>query len=200
MVFLWRNFLRDLFFDMAASDYLIAHNINFDKNVISAEFIRYQVKPRSKLIKLCTMQESTDYCKIKNKWGGYKWPSLIELHNHLFGEDFDGAHDALADVKACAKSFFELKKRAIMLKPLPELHDLKIWPEYFNAVKSGDKKFEIRKNDRSFKVGDTLNLKEFDPEKKDYTDREVRRKISFILEGGSHGVEKDYVIMSIKPV
>jgi len=62
------------------------------------------------------MKESTDYCKIRNNWGSYKWPSLIELHTKLFDEGFDGAHDALADVKACAKSFFELKEREVILK------------------------------------------------------------------------------------
>ncbi|WP_331384989.1 DUF3850 domain-containing protein [Bacillus badius] len=42
-------------------------------------------------------------------------------------------------------------------------HELKIYPQYFKAVVSGKKSFEIRKNDRDFKVGDTLLLHEFDP-------------------------------------
>ena len=39
-------------------------------------------------------------------------------------------------------------------------HDLKIAPEYFDAVDSGEKTFEIRLNDRDFKVGDTVVLRE----------------------------------------
>jgi hypothetical protein len=43
-------------------------------------------------------------------------------------------------------------------------HELKLHPRYFNRVASGQKPFEIRKNDRDFQVGDTVLLKEYDPE------------------------------------
>lgn len=42
-----------------------------------------------------------------------------------------------------------------------KLHDLKIHPKYYSAVKSGNKTFEIRKNDRDFKVGEEVCLSEF---------------------------------------
>jgi hypothetical protein len=54
-----------------------------------------------------------EYCALPRKNGGYKPPKLIELHEILFGESFVGAHDAAADVRACARCFFELKKRGV---------------------------------------------------------------------------------------
>lgn len=43
-------------------------------------------------------------------------------------------------------------------------HDLKIWPQYFQRVSNGSKTFEIRENDRGFQQGDTVTLREWDPE------------------------------------
>lgn len=108
--------ISEFMMDLEQSEYLIAHNMQFDANVLSAELIRLNVKPTRKVEKICTMKESTDYCKLPGKWNSYKWPSLTELHTLLFKEGFEGAHDALDDVRACAKSFFELKKRNIILK------------------------------------------------------------------------------------
>jgi len=93
---------------------VVAHNMSFDEKIMGAELLRK--KHEHKLFerpKICTMQSSTDYCQIENEFG-YKWPKLIELHHKLFDEGFDDAHDALADVKACARCFFELKKRGII--------------------------------------------------------------------------------------
>jgi DNA polymerase III epsilon subunit-like protein len=92
------------------SKYLIAHNINFDSKVTGSEFLRILSRnPISKLEKMCTMESSTNFCKIPGNYG-YKWPKLSELHVKLFGIDFEGAHDALADIEATAKCFWEMKK------------------------------------------------------------------------------------------
>ncbi len=42
-----------------------------------------------------------------------KWPTLPQLHAKLFNEHFEGAHQALADVRAGAKCYFELKRRKV---------------------------------------------------------------------------------------
>lgn len=105
------------------SQALIAHNISFDFAIVGAETYRlggYQPHPMGSdyftMPQFCTKLLSTDYCAIPSPYGkkGYKWPTLQELHWHLFDEDFDNAHDALADVKACARCFFELKKRGVL--------------------------------------------------------------------------------------
>ncbi|HDN9016675.1 TPA: DUF3850 domain-containing protein [Aeromonas salmonicida] len=60
------------------------------------------------------------------------------------------------------------------------IHELKIKPEYFAAVVSGDKTFEIRNNaDRNFQVGDTLLLWEWDG---GFTSQTVERTVSYITD------------------
>lgn len=77
-----------------------------------------------------------------------------------------------------------------------KIHTLKILPEYYKAVLFGDKTFEVRKNDRDYKVGDRLYLREFDG--KNYTGNVDEKTITYILPGGNYGLEKDYVILAIK--
>ncbi len=102
------------------SNAYVAHNIGFDRKVVGAEIERIK-----KLFgtgndfiplmeELDTMKNGTALCKIPGARGGYKWPKLQELHMELFGENFDGAHDAMNDVRACAKCFFEMKKRNLI--------------------------------------------------------------------------------------
>jgi DNA polymerase III epsilon subunit-like protein len=107
--------VAQLFEDMEKADYLIAHNMQFDINVIGAEFIRLNAAPPKDLKQICTMKEGTNFCKIPG-FRGYKWPTLTELHTKIFNEGFEGAHDALLDVKSCSRCFFELKKLGQILK------------------------------------------------------------------------------------
>lgn len=44
-------------------------------------------------------------------------------------------------------------------------HELKILPQYFCRVKGGTKTFEIRKNDRGYQPGDTVSMREYDPQR-----------------------------------
>lgn len=96
------------------AEIVVAHNLKFDESVISAEFQRLKLKvPFSGRKRLCTMTQSTDFCKIPGTYG-YKWPTLSQLHKELFNCGYEEAHDAGADVSACAKCFFELKRRRII--------------------------------------------------------------------------------------
>ncbi len=99
---------------MKRSNFLVAHNMNFDDKIVGAEFLRTGFKNRlTDIPKICTMKISTDYCKLPGPYG-YKLPSLSELHYKLFEEYFDEAHDAAVDVRACANCFFELKERGVI--------------------------------------------------------------------------------------
>lgn len=77
------------------------------------------------------------------------------------------------------------------------VHHLKTWPDIFVVVWSGNKKFEIRKNDRGFQVGDVLVLQEYDPETKCYSGHEITCDVEWLLEGGQFGLEEGYVCMSL---
>lgn len=65
-------------------------------------------------------------------------------------------------------------------------HDLKSWPEYFQPVWVGVKVFEIRQNDREFKIYDEIVLQEWDPTDRDYTGREIEGYISYITDFHQH--------------
>ncbi|TSC67589.1 MAG: ASCH domain protein [Parcubacteria group bacterium Gr01-1014_73] len=57
----------------------------------------------------------------------------------------------------------------------------KIWPEYFEAIVSGKKKFELRLADFTVNEGDTLVLEEWDPKTKKYTGRKIEKRVSYVL-------------------
>lgn len=90
--------------------YKIAHNLNFDKNVLVNEFRRERITDKHfrSMKEFCTMLSTVDYCRIPGKYGKSKWPRLVELHYILFASDFEGAHDAMFDVNAMEKCFFRL--------------------------------------------------------------------------------------------
>lgn len=78
-------------------------------------------------------------------------------------------------------------------------HELKILPDYYDAVLLGTKTFEIRKDDRGFKKGDTLLLREWDNAA--YTGRETERVVSYIHYGnGEYGLAPGYCVMGLKSV
>jgi len=72
-------------------------------------------------------------------------------------------------------------------------HHLKTETEYFQAIERGKKKFELRKNDRNFQVGDMVYLEE--TVNGTYTGRTLTPiEIMYILTGGKYGLEEGYCI------
>ena len=80
-------------------------------------------------------------------------------------------------------------------------HRLKTWTEFYQAVVSGVKTFEARKDDRGFKVGDFLNLVEVDPDN-DFspTGQESLFEVVYLLKGEQWGVMTGCVILGIRGV
>ena len=100
--------------DLDMATFIVGHNIEFDKKIVGAEMIRLGMKDEiEKRKSYCTMQSSIDFCKIPSKYG-YKYPKLQELYRKLFGENFGDAHNAMSDIEATEKCFWELKKRKLI--------------------------------------------------------------------------------------
>ena len=102
---------------MRLADIIIAHNIKFDDILIrgllhrtgfTEDLMAYESKPT-----FCTMDSSTELCQLPGRYGKFKWPKLSELYMFLFGEEIEDAHDALIDVTATRRCYYELLERGI---------------------------------------------------------------------------------------
>tara|TARA_B110000858_G_C17808925_1_gene479785 strand:- start:8008 stop:8673 length:666 start_codon:yes stop_codon:yes gene_type:complete len=104
---------------MMNSDMIIAHNIAFDRQMILVECIRNKrsgpFKFKSPEQFFCTMKSTVDLCKIeaiskKNGEKYFKYPTLTELHYHLFGSNPQNTHNSLVDILICLRCFVFLVK------------------------------------------------------------------------------------------
>lgn len=78
-----------------------------------------------------------------------------------------------------------------------DTHELKILPQYFQAVWDGTKNFELRKNDRDYKVGDILILREYN--NGEYTGSFLKVIVTYILKDcPEYGLDKEYCILSFR--
>lgn len=119
--------LIELIEDASVCDYIVAHNIKFDRdNILAACKIAGfddEVEEDKKALyriafditkSIDTMHSSTKFCAlpypIKNgkRRGGHKWAKLEELYTKLFDTKFENAHNSLYDVRATTKCFIEL--------------------------------------------------------------------------------------------
>jgi hypothetical protein len=87
---------------------------------------------------------------------------------------------------------------------MPNIHHLKSWPQFFNAIMGGRRTHELRRSDRDFQVEDILVLHEFDPEKQTYTGPEcvveVTSMTSFAQPCAVSGeaLNADFCILSVR--
>lgn len=92
------------------------HNIQFDYNIVGAEFLRKNLENvLEKIPSADTMELGTEYCQLGGgKNGKYKSPKLSELYEKLYQKGFEEAHNAAADVNATAQVFFEMMRIGII--------------------------------------------------------------------------------------
>jgi DNA polymerase-3 subunit epsilon len=100
------------------ADTHIAHNAAFDAEVVAAAFGRVS-RPMPPLSISCTKELATPILKLpptaKMLAAGFnraKAPTLSECVRHFFNEDLEGAHDAMVDVRACARVYREIQRLA----------------------------------------------------------------------------------------
>tara|TARA_R110002073_G_scaffold159477_1_gene314778 strand:+ start:6256 stop:10635 length:4380 start_codon:yes stop_codon:yes gene_type:complete len=114
---------------LGKSKFVVGQNVGFDLNIMGCEFFREDTA--TKLLELPILDTCTEHtaklCKIPGGRGGkFKLPTLTELHEYLFGEAFNEAHNATADVEATTRCFLELVRRKQYTK-----EQLDVQPDYF---------------------------------------------------------------------
>lgn len=120
-----KNALYDFLYTANNVDYVIAHNFEFDVNVITSECLRTNLNSLNNLLKtvdfqkkkICTMTSTTSFCNLPRS----KYPKLAELYEKLFNEKVTIDHDALSDAKITAKCFWELLWKQII--QIPSKHE-----------------------------------------------------------------------------
>lgn len=101
---------------LCMAETVVAHNVKFDLFMLKIESALSGVELHVPLNPYCTIEASKDILKIPPtakmmaaNIEGYKSPNLQEAHEHFFNRKFEGAHDAMADVRACRDVFFAIQ-------------------------------------------------------------------------------------------
>lgn len=76
-------------------------------------------------------------------------------------------------------------------------HELKTWPAHFANVWLGVKTFELRRNDRDFREGDRLHLREWSPETESHVGPSIVADVLHLIRGPLFGLEAGFAILSI---
>ena len=75
-------------------------------------------------------------------------------------------------------------------------HEIKILPEYFNPTAAGRKPFELRKNDRDYRVNDTLTMNEWNGT--EYTGRKINCYVTYVLTGSEFGIAEGFCALGTR--
>lgn len=93
----------------------------------------------------------------------------------------------------------------VPLRREPKQHELKTWSYYFERILDGTKTFEIRRNDRDFRVGDVLWLRESVEGRAGFTGRSLQKRVVFMYRYDEDDVAlqfltEDVVVMGLAPM
>lgn len=80
---------------------------------------------------------------------------------------------------------------------MSDTHVIKCWPEFYEKLLTKEKPFELRKNDRDYKVGDLLRVREV-RHSYCYTGRYSFYRITYVLKGPWGGLGEGWAILGIK--
>jgi len=78
------------------------------------------------------------------------------------------------------------------------IHELKSWPDPFQALMDGTKRAEVRAMDRDFAVGDLLYLREWNPVEEAYTGRHIFRQVTHITHPGEYNLPDGLGVLSVR--
>ena len=77
-------------------------------------------------------------------------------------------------------------------------HELTSWPSQFQAMWTGLKRAEFRRDDRGYQIGDLLQLREWDPERSQYTGFRLTARVTHLVRGPEFEVPRGFVVLSIE--
>jgi len=107
--------LREFNIVLTKANIVVAHNIEFDNNIVGSEMLRYSIATKlfDKVI-VDTKTESTEYCALLGQDGNYRWPTLENLYFKLFNDNISDSYDIVTDLEATSRCFFELLRLGII--------------------------------------------------------------------------------------
>lgn len=112
------------------ADIIVGHNVSFDKCLIMVECNRNNIRQCFTIDKIkkkeyCTMKNTNDICKIEKTFPSgdkyFKYPTLSELYNHLFGTIPENVHNSMVDIILCLRCYLLITKHFDVFDINPEL-------------------------------------------------------------------------------
>lgn len=111
-----KSVLRMFAWFCAQASQQIAYNSDFDFRAIAGEHLRLGIPNFLKPERLCCVMRAMTPVVALPPNPGYtdcKWPSLQESYKFMFGQDFQGAHNAMSDARATSHLAFALREQGL---------------------------------------------------------------------------------------